>query len=147
MGASMLGSCLTGDTKLRIFEARISFPAQFFWGIYVFMTLSLQPNPDGSPGAYDVLSGALKVGHIYKRGTALRPETEWTWTLNGVPDGPEGLVLAGCAESREGAEVALRESWEQWLAWAGLSDASGGRTLSPPDCKLRFGSANGYSKI
>ena len=89
------------------------------------MTLSLQPNADGSPGDYVVLSGALKVGQIYKRGTALRPETEWTWVLNGVPTGPDGLAVTGCAESREGAEAALRESWEQWLAWAGLSEEDG----------------------
>jgi hypothetical protein len=47
------------------------------------------------------------------------------WTFDGVHGGPGGLLLTGFAESREGAEAALGESWEQWLAWAGLSDASG----------------------
>ncbi len=80
------------------------------------MTLLLQPNTDGSVEDYNVFHRTLRVGQIYNRGAALRPETQWIWTLNGVPDGPGGLALAGCAESRERAEAALRESWEQWLA-------------------------------
>jgi hypothetical protein len=47
------------------------------------------------------------------------------WTLNGVPDGPGGLALAGSAESPEGAKAALRESWGRWLAWAALSEEGG----------------------
>jgi hypothetical protein len=89
------------------------------------MTLLLRPNDDGSPGDYDVLSGVLRVGQIYKRAAAHTPDAEWTWVLNGVPTAPDRLAVTGCAESREGAEAALQESWEQWLAWAGLSDASG----------------------
>jgi hypothetical protein len=89
------------------------------------MTLSLQPNAHGSPGDYDVLSGALRIGQIYKRAAAHRPDTEWTWALDGVHDGPGGLALTGSAESRERAEMALRESWKQWLAWAGLSEEGG----------------------
>ena len=86
------------------------------------MTLLLHPSADGSPGEYDVFHGALRVGQIYKRAAAHRPDTEWTWIFNGVPDGPGGLARAGSAESREGAEAALRERWEQWLAWAELSE-------------------------
>jgi hypothetical protein len=88
------------------------------------MTLLLQPNADGSTGDYDVLHGSLRVGQIYKRAAAHRPDTEWTWVFNGVSEGLSGLALTGSAESRERAEAALRESWEQWLAWARLSDAS-----------------------
>jgi hypothetical protein len=90
-----------------------------------FMTLLLQPNADGSPGDYDVFHGALRVGQIYKRAAAHRPDTEWMWVFNGVPDSLGGLALAGSAESRERAEAALRERWEQWLAWAGLSEDGG----------------------
>ena len=86
------------------------------------MTLFLQPNADGSVDDHDVFHGALRVGQIYKRAAALRPETQWIWTLNGVPDGPSRPALAGSAESRERAEAALQEGWEQWLAWAGLSE-------------------------
>jgi hypothetical protein len=86
------------------------------------MTLLLRPNADGSPGDYDVLSGVLRVGQIYKRAPLFRAETAWTWTLNGVPYGPERLARTGGADSREGAEVALQESWQHWLAWAGLSE-------------------------
>jgi hypothetical protein len=89
------------------------------------MSFLLQPNADGSPGAYDVFHRALRIGQIYKREAALRPEGQWIWSLNGVPDGPGGPVLAGSAESLEGAEAALRERWEQWLAWAGLSEDGG----------------------
>jgi hypothetical protein len=86
------------------------------------MTLLLQPNADSSRGDYDVFHAALRVGQIYKRAAAHRPDTEWTWVFNGVPERPSGLALTGSAESRERAEAALRESWEQWLAWAGLSE-------------------------
>jgi hypothetical protein len=86
------------------------------------MTLSLQSNADGSPGDYDVLSGAIRIGQIYKRAAAHRPDTQWAWVFNGVPQGPSELATTGFAESREGAEAALQESWEQWLAWAGLSE-------------------------
>jgi hypothetical protein len=87
------------------------------------MTLSLQPNADGSPGDYDVLSGTLRIGKIYKPAVTHSKDTEWTWVFNGLPEGPSGLVVAGFAQSREGAEAALRGSWEQWLEWAELSEA------------------------
>jgi hypothetical protein len=86
------------------------------------MTLLLPRNADDSSEDYDVFHGALKIGQIYKRVAAIRPEGQWIWTLNGVPDGTGRRALAGSAESREQAEAALRESWEQWLAWAGLSE-------------------------
>jgi hypothetical protein len=88
------------------------------------MTLLLQPNADGSPEDYGVFHRTWRIGQIYKRAAAHTPDTEWTWVFNGVPDGPAGLARAGSAESRERAEVALQERWEQWLAWAGLSDGA-----------------------
>ncbi len=89
------------------------------------MSFLLQPNADGSPGDYDVFHGGLRVGQIYKRVAAHSPETEWTWVFDCVRDSPSGLAHTGSAESREGAEAALRKIWEQWLAWAGLSEAGG----------------------
>jgi hypothetical protein len=109
------------------------------------MALSLQVPTDGSPGHYDVLSGAMRIGEIYKRAVTHRESPEWTWVLNSVPDGPDGMAVTGSAESRDGAEAALRESWEQWLAWAGLSDASGAAALIPPH-KTKLGTANDYNE-
>jgi hypothetical protein len=37
------------------------------------------------PEEHDVFQGALKIGQIYKRGRALRPEGQLIRTLNGVP--------------------------------------------------------------
>jgi hypothetical protein len=119
-------SNLTRASEPRIFsKPENNFPARLFPDILVCMALLLRPISDDSPGEYDVVQGELKVGHIYKRDATLRPEAHWMWTLNGVPGGPDGLPLTGFAESRNQAEAALSESWEQWLAWAGLSEASG----------------------
>jgi hypothetical protein len=69
------------------------------------------------------MHGQWQVGQIEKRPALTGSETRWIWALNGVPAaGPEGIRLAGATGSLGEAEAALKESWEQWLAWADLSD-------------------------
>jgi hypothetical protein len=89
------------------------------------MSLVLKPNADGSADEYRVLHGALQIGQIYKRRAALRPDTQWLWALNGVPEAPPGLVFTGLAATRDEAMAALRERWSKWLASAELSEAGG----------------------
>jgi hypothetical protein len=77
------------------------------------MSLVLDPIAEGADN-YHVLHGELKVGQVYKRKAAIRPETQWLWALNGVAE-------AGLAATRDEAMAALKERWAKWLASAGLS--------------------------
>ena len=66
------------------------------------------------------MHGEWQIGQI---NPALSGGTRWLWALNGVPGGtPTSIRLAGVAATLDEAEAALTQSWEQWLAWAGLSD-------------------------
>jgi hypothetical protein len=87
------------------------------------MTLVLKPKGQGSEDDYHVLHGELEVGRIYRRKAALRPETQWLWALNGVPEGPLGLSATGLAATLDEAIAAFKERWGKWLASAGLSEA------------------------
>jgi hypothetical protein len=89
----------------------------------LIMSLVLRPNADGSPDEYLVLHGGLQVGQIYKRTVTFRPEAQWLWALNGVPEGPKGLVFTGPTATLDEAKAALEERWDKWLAWADLSEA------------------------
>jgi hypothetical protein len=87
--------------------------------------LVLKPKGDGSEDDR-VMHGDLEVGQIYRRKAALRPESQWLWALNGVPDGPHGLAVTGLAATLDEAMAALKERWGKWLASADLSEAGDG---------------------
>jgi hypothetical protein len=53
-------------------------------------------------------------GQIRRRKAAIRPEAQWLWALNGVPE-------AGLAATRDEAMAALKERWAKWLASAEVS--------------------------
>jgi hypothetical protein len=88
--------------------------------------LVLKPKGDGSEDDYRVLHGDLEVGQIYRRKAALRPESQWLWALNGVPEGPHGLAATGLAATLDEAIAALKERWGKWLGSADLSEAGDG---------------------
>ena len=69
------------------------------------------------------MHGALEVARIHKRKTAIRPETQWLWSLNSLLRGPDGMRLTGMAGTPEEAMAALKNNWDQWLEWAKLSEA------------------------
>jgi hypothetical protein len=85
------------------------------------MPLVLRPNAD-SPSDHVVMHGEWQVGQIDKRPSFTGAEPRWLWALNGVPGGPKGIRLAGVTGTLDEAEAELKKSWEEWLAWAGLSD-------------------------
>jgi hypothetical protein len=85
------------------------------------MALVLRPDAD-SPGGHKVMHGDWQVGQIDKRPAFTGTQPRWLWALNGVPGGLEGIRLAGMTATLDEGEAELRKSWEQWLAWAGLSD-------------------------
>jgi hypothetical protein len=86
------------------------------------MSLVLKPNANGAADDYRVLHGELEVGQIYKRNVALRPETQWLWALNGVPECPNGMALTGLAASLDEAMAALKVRWSKWLVSVGLTE-------------------------
>jgi hypothetical protein len=71
---------------------------------------------------YHVMHGELKVGQIYRRKAALRPQTQWLWALNGVPAGSDASALAGSTATLDEAMAALKERWSKWLASSGLTE-------------------------
>jgi hypothetical protein len=85
------------------------------------MSLVLSPKADAADD-YHVVHGELQVGQIYKRKAAIRPEAQWLWTLNGVPEDPHGLALTGLAGTLDEAMAALKVRWAAWLASAALSE-------------------------
>jgi hypothetical protein len=78
------------------------------------------------------MSGELRVGRIYKRETAGKPELQFLWALNGVFGGPNEMRVAGMAATFEHAQAALQENWEKWLAWAKLQEISGSTPPQSP---------------
>jgi hypothetical protein len=82
----------------------------------------LRPDP-GTMGDHKVMHGEWQIGQIDQRPSFLNKDPRFIWALNGVPSGPKGLRLAGVADTIEAAEAELKKSWEEWLAWAGLSDS------------------------
>jgi hypothetical protein len=90
----------------------------------MFMALALR-SVVGSPGGQHVMHGEWQVGQIEKRPALIGTESRWIWSLNGVPWGtPKEMRLAGVARSLDEATAQLKNSFEQWLAWAQLTDAS-----------------------
>jgi hypothetical protein len=85
------------------------------------MALMLRPD-DSSPGDQLAMHGDWQVGRIDKRQSYAGPEARYIWALNGVPGGPKGLRLSGVTATVDEAEAGLKTSWEEWLAWAQLSD-------------------------
>ena len=85
------------------------------------MALVLRPDASSS-GDQLATHGEWQVGRIDKRLSFTGPEARYIWALNGVPGGPDGIRLSGVAATVDEAEAGLKTSWEEWLAWAPLSD-------------------------
>jgi hypothetical protein len=85
------------------------------------MALVLRPDA-GSPDDQLAMHGEWQIGRIDKRPSFSGPQSRYIWALNGVPGGPKGIRLSGVAATLDEAEAALKASWEEWLAWAHLSD-------------------------
>jgi hypothetical protein len=79
-----------------------------------------------------VMSGGLRVGRIYKREAAAKPELQFLWAINGVFGGPDGMRVAGMAATFDQAQAELKENWEKWLAWAKLQEIGAPTPPQPP---------------
>ena len=89
------------------------------------MSLVLKAGPEANDD-YHVMHGELKVGQIYKRKAALRPEAQWLWALNGVPTASDAPASTGLAASLDEAMAALQERWSKWLASSELMEKVSG---------------------
>jgi hypothetical protein len=76
--------------------------------------LRLLPNRN-RPDDYLVMSGDVRVGHIYKRPAAYR-ELEWLWAINRPYAEWLDLQLAGQTASLEQAKSELTENWKKVLS-------------------------------
>jgi hypothetical protein len=85
------------------------------------MALVLQPNADGSPDDHHVMHGGWQLGRIYKRQNALRPETQWLWSISGVSRGRAEMRFTGMSGTLDEALAAMKESWDKWLVCAQLT--------------------------
>ena len=85
------------------------------------MALVLRPDASSS-GDQLAMHGEWQVGRIDKRLSFTGPQARYIWALNGVPGGPDGIRLSGVATTVDEAAAGLKTSWEEWLAWAHLSD-------------------------
>jgi hypothetical protein len=92
--------------------------------------LKLRHEADASADHYQVYSGTVRVGTIYK--TSGNPSgNSWFWGLNGVQNGPgpfNGFVL-----TLEEAKAAFAASWCGWLKAADLSENTATAQLKDSD--------------
>jgi hypothetical protein len=71
------------------------------------MALKFRPAAD-SPDDHQAMQGEWQVGQIDKRPSFTGTLARYFWILNG------GTL--------DEAKAELKKSWEEWLAWAALSD-------------------------
>ena len=92
--------------------------------------LKLRHEADDSPDHFQVYTGAVRIGTIYK--TRGNPSgNSWFWGLNGVQNGPgpfNGFVL-----TLEEAKAAFAASWCGWLKAADLSENTATAQLKDSD--------------
>ena len=74
----------------------------------------------GERDDYDVMSGSMPVGRIYRRPSAGPDTPQWAWSITGVKDGPSAMVLGGAKHTLDEAKAELAKNWQEWLAWATL---------------------------
>ena len=74
---------------------------------------------DDSPDHFQVYTGQVRVGTIYK--TSGNPTgNQWFWGLNGVENGPG--PFNGFVRTLEDAKAEFAASWGAWLKAAGLNE-------------------------
>jgi hypothetical protein len=81
--------------------------------------LKLRHEHDASANHYQVYSGEVRIGTIYK--TASSPSgNEWFWGLNGVENGPG--PFNGFVRTLDDAKAEFAAAWGAWLKAAGLNE-------------------------
>ena len=82
--------------------------------------LKLRHEHDAPADHYQVYSGEVRIGTIYK--TSGNPTgNQWYWGLNGVQNGP-GPFNNGFVRTLDDAKAKFAASWGAWLKAAGLNE-------------------------
>jgi hypothetical protein len=102
------------------------------------MDLALKPNPNVPPSRritapdFIVVDGRFVVGRICKREAAINPALEWIWVITAVTGAPKSVRQSGSTATYDEAKAALKDNWEECLAWARSSGRDPGAELSDP---------------
>jgi hypothetical protein len=95
------------------------------------MALIVKPHPNVLPSHqitapdFIVMHGGLVVGRICKREVAISPACHWIWAITAPIGAPNSVRQSGSTATHDEAKAALKDSWQQCLAWA----RSSGREL------------------
>jgi hypothetical protein len=83
------------------------------------LMLKLRHEADDSPDHFQVYSGQVRIGTIYK--TSGNPTgNQWYWGLNGVENGPG--PFNGFVRTLDDAMAKFAAAWGAWLKAAGLNE-------------------------
>ena len=92
--------------------------------------LKLRHEADGSPDHFQVYTGQVRIGTIYKTSG-----NSWFWGLNGVQNGPG--PFNGFVGTLDDAKAKFAAAWGAWIKAAGLNEDTPTAQLKDSD----FGSA------
>ena len=82
--------------------------------------LKLRHEADASADHFQVYTGQVRVGTIYK--TSGNPTgNQWYWGLNGVQNGP-GPFNNGFVRTLDDAKAKFAAAWGAWFKAAGLNE-------------------------
>ena len=77
--------------------------------------LKLRHEADDSPDRFQVYTGQVRIGTIYKTSG-----NKWFWRLHGVQNGPG--PFNGFVRTLEDAKAEFAAAWGAWLKAAGLNE-------------------------
>ena len=91
------------------------------------MPLTLRSAQRTRPGEsdkddYEVLSGRMPLGRIYRRSGPSGHAFPWVWSIDAVQASPGVMVTAGSVNTLEEAKAEVAKNWRKWLAWAALQE-------------------------
>jgi hypothetical protein len=81
--------------------------------------LNVRHEAGDSPEHYQVYSGQIWVGTIYKS-SGHPGGSQWYWGLNGVQNGPD--PFSGFVQTIDDAKAEFAAAWGAWLKAAGLTE-------------------------
>ena len=81
------------------------------------------------------MSGNAVIGTL-KRALGGRQDGQWIWSITVMVAWPREIQRHGTAHTREAAQAAFAERWQEWLAWVGLRE-----TEEPAEAVLQQASA------
>lgn len=78
-----------------------------------------RPGDWSDPADYDICSGELVIGRMYKD-EAAGQQVVWKWWLSAISGPSTAVTLSGVEPNLEDAKVAIWKNWHAWLELAKL---------------------------